>query len=190
MDEADRRRLVEIAPRHGIHLLPSAASDAPRPATREPPEKWDVFGARVERLATLGAGPDDLVLLRELLPPGLAVPLHAHADPECFFVIAGGIELYRAGQGWRPVAPDEAAHVAPGVAHALRNTGSVSAHVLMVTTRRMAEFFGTIGAPAAGHMPRPPSRDELAAFPGHVAAYGYHLATPAENAAIGLAPPG
>jgi hypothetical protein len=55
----------------------------------------------------------------------------------------------------------------------------------MVMTVRMARFFSDIGAPASG--PEPPAKDcRGAAFPAHVAAYDYWVASPAENAAVGL----
>jgi hypothetical protein len=56
----------------------------------------------------------------------------------------------------------------------------------MVTTVRMARFF-----PISVRRQVGPSRPcqglrEVAAFPAHVAAYRYWVASPAENAAVGL----
>ncbi|WP_437364424.1 cupin domain-containing protein [Inquilinus limosus] len=190
MTDADRQRLVEAAPAFGVRLLRSAepVQPAPPPAIREP-ERWDALGARVEVLAWLGGGDDDLVLLRESVAPGWTVPLHGHADPECVFVISGTLDLYRDGPGggWLRLDPDEAGYVAPNVRHAIRNAGSASADLLTVTTVRMSRFFATIGSPAIGDTPRPASPAEMAAVPGHVADYGYWLGSREENAAIGLA---
>ena len=66
------------------------------------------------------------------------------------------------------------------------NSGTAPADLLMVTTVRMARFFAMIGSPAIGPTARPPSPEELAAFPNHVAAFGHWIASADENAAAGL----
>jgi hypothetical protein len=67
----------------------------------------------------------------------------------------------------------------------IRNSSQAQAELLMVMTVRVARFFSDIGARQVG--PSPPAKGcRGAAFPAHVAAYGYWVASPAENAAVGL----
>nr|WP_294555928.1 hypothetical protein [uncultured Rhodopila sp.] len=82
--------------------------------------------------------------------------------------------------------PEQAAYVAPNGRHAFQNAGDFPIGGLLVTTVRMAWFFAAIGGSAAGSEPRAPSSAELAAFPRHVAEFGQWVASPEENAAIGL----
>lgn len=189
MTGADRQRLAAAAPRHGIRLLHSTEPDGPaREIPAHPVEAWDVLGARLEVLVRLGEGDDDLVLLRSTIPGGASVPLHGHADPECFFVVEGRLEIFRERPvpGWATLGPDQAAYMPPDVRHAVRNPGRAAARILMVTTVRMARFFATAGTTPEAAKPRRPGEDDLHAFLCHAAAYGYALAKPEENAAIGL----
>jgi quercetin dioxygenase-like cupin family protein len=189
MTEEDRERLVGAAPQFGIRLLPSAA---PQNETHEPapssPDILDVLGTRIDVLARLGDGDDDLVLLRSALEPGLSVPLHSHADPECLFVIGGELDVYRddSAAAWNKLGPGEAIYVGSNVRHAIRNGGAVPAELLAVVTVRMARFFAAIGSSAAGPNARLPSSEQRAAFPDQIAAHSYWIATPDENAAAGL----
>lgn len=149
MTDEDRQRLVGAAPQFGIRLLASAApkdeAHEPAPASTE---SLDVLGARIEVLARLGDGDDDLVLLRGSLEPGRSIPLHSHATHECFFVIDGALDLYRDGStaAWNRLGPGEAIHVGPDARHAVRNNGAVPTELLMVATVRLVRFFATIGS--------------------------------------------
>jgi quercetin dioxygenase-like cupin family protein len=187
MTAADRQRLIETAPRFGVRLLHSALpDDGPRDIASAASEAIDVLGMRVNIIARLGTGEGDLVLLDTVIRPGESVPLHSHADPECFCVIDGTLELYRDGRAWTALQAEQAAYVAPNVRHAIRNGGNVPAHILMVTTTHMAGFFAAIGSPAAGNRSHAADAVEVAAFHRRVAEYGYWFASPEENEAIGL----
>jgi quercetin dioxygenase-like cupin family protein len=146
MTAGDRQRLIEIAPSFGVRLLPTATpADAPREAASAALESIDVLGMRIDVIARLGTGEDDLVLLKTVIPAGQAVPLHSHSDPECFCLIDGSLDLYRDGQGWTTLHAEHAAYVAPSVRRTFRNAGRVPANVLVVTTARMAGFFAAVG---------------------------------------------
>jgi quercetin dioxygenase-like cupin family protein len=187
MSEQDKQRLVKAAPDYGIRLLRSTESTGSTAPTVEPAqEALDVMGARVEVLARLGDADDALVLLRETVHPGRAVSLHSHADPECFFVTAGVLDLYREDKGWLKLEAEQFEHVGRDIRHAVRNGGTEPVELVMVTTVRMARFFSDIGSPATEVEPRRPNAMQLAAFLGHVTDYGYWVAPPEENLAIGL----
>jgi quercetin dioxygenase-like cupin family protein len=171
MTDEDRRRLVALAPDYGVRLLSSATPQVSSDAvTSSSHEALDVLGARGEVLAKLGEGDDDLVLLRQSLAPGYRIPLHSHADPECFFLERGELDVYREtpAAGWQKLRPEQAIYVDPQIRHAVRNSSALPAELLSVTTVRMVRFFGTIGSPAAGPEVRLASSEELAALPGHV----------------------
>jgi hypothetical protein len=76
----------------------------------------------------------------------------------------------------------------PGnVKHALRNTSSLPATMILATTSQMYEFFGEVSKPFdPNQRPAPPTTEEMKTFLGIVARYGYWMASPEENAAIGI----
>jgi quercetin dioxygenase-like cupin family protein len=49
------------------------------------------------------ASPDEtgseICLIRGMIPPGVAVPLHSHSDVELFYVLEGSLEAFQAGNG-------------------------------------------------------------------------------------------
>lgn len=55
----------------------------------------------------------------------------------------------------------------------------------MITTARMGEFFREVGRPVGSP---PPTAQEAARFAEVAKRYGYLLATPDENAAVGITP--
>ena len=66
-------------------------------------------GATLEYLTPVTDGAP--CLLRGTIPPGGVVPLHSHADPETFIVLAGTAESYT-GDDWHPVTAGEVHHIA------------------------------------------------------------------------------
>jgi hypothetical protein len=76
----------------------------------------------------------------------------------------------------------------PGNAkHALRNTSSLPATIVLVTTSKMYGFFSEVSKPFdPNQRPAPPTPEEMKNFFGTVARYGYWMASPEENAAIGI----
>lgn len=146
----------------------------------------DLFGPTVEFL-TAPNGRDPLCVMRGVVPPGAIVALHSHGDAETFFVISGSKEVLvegGAGLEWHRVNAGDYVDIASGSPHAWRNDTSEPAVDLIVTTRRMGRFFQEVGRPAedAG----PPSPEDLGRFAAVAATYGYWLATPEQNAAVGI----
>lgn len=147
----------------------------------------DVFGPIVEFLT-----PEDdeqLCVMRAVIAPGVTVPLHSHGDFEDFYIVAGGHQVLvqdDRGPQWRDAHTGDYVRLPGDVPHAIRNNSDEPAVVLMVTTARMGKFFREVGRPAGSP---PPTAGEVARFVEVAGRYGYLLATPEENAAVGIALP-
>ena len=147
----------------------------------------DVFGPSLEFVS----GPDDSAadfwVMRGVVPPGVVVPLHSHDDAEDFFILAGTQQvLTKSDKGlkWRDVNAGDYVHIPAGVPHAHRNVSDEPAVELVVTTARLGRFFQEVARPDTS---QPPTPAELAEFVAVAARYGYDLATPEQNAAVGIA---
>jgi uncharacterized RmlC-like cupin family protein len=129
-------------------------------------------------------------LMRGTIPPGVVIPMHAHADPETFFVLSGEVDgLALAGDDatWMRIVPGQIFHVPGGAKHAWRNPTRTPGVMLIVSTSKMARFFQELGVPVRpGAPPTPPSPATLRRFQEVSARYGYWNATPEENAHIGI----
>ena len=156
------------------------------------PLTLDVLGPTVQVLTPVDGDPEAPCALRGTIPPGLVVPLHAHPDPETFVMLSGELDGFQAPSGWRRARPGDAVHVPGGVRHAWRNPGAEAAVSIVVTTARMGAFFAEIGTPLApGERPAgPPAPDAVERLLRAAARLGHWNASPAENAAIGIALPG
>jgi quercetin dioxygenase-like cupin family protein len=156
------------------------------------PPLLDVFGPTIEVLtADIGVAPDDApALLRGSIPPGGVIPLHAHGEPETFYVLAGelqGLVMTADGAHWLPVRTGQIFHVPAGARHALRNVGAVPGVALLITTPVMAEFFTQVGT----HLddtttPRPPTPEQLERFARFSDEHGFWNAPDDENARVGI----
>ncbi|MGB2662885.1 MAG: cupin domain-containing protein [Candidatus Acidiferrum sp.] len=133
---------------------------------------------------------EPICLIRGTVPPGVAVPLHSHPDLELFYVLEGSMEIFQSkegGSGWKNVGVGAVVAVPGNVKHALRNTSSLPATIVLVTTSKMYEFLGEVSKPFdPKRRSAPPTPEETRAFFGTVARYGYWMASLEENAAIGL----
>jgi quercetin dioxygenase-like cupin family protein len=147
-------------------------------------------GTLFEILASPQEVGDDICLIRGTMPPGVAVPLHSHPDLELFYVLEGSVEIFQSKEGasgWITVGVGAVVAVRGDVKHALRNTSSLPATMVVVTTSRLYEFFVAVSKPLEPkRRPAPPTPEEMRAFFGTVASYGYWMASPEENAAIGI----
>jgi quercetin dioxygenase-like cupin family protein len=146
----------------------------------------EVFGPTLEFVS----GPDDPAadfwVMRGVLPPGVAVPLHSHDDAEDFFILVGTQQvLTKSDQGlqWRDVSGGGYVHIPAGVPHAHRNVSDEPAVELVVTTARLGRFFQEV---ARADTTQPPTPAELAEFVAVATRYGYDLGTPEQNAAVGI----
>ncbi|OBI20455.1 MULTISPECIES: cupin domain-containing protein [unclassified Mycobacterium] len=147
----------------------------------------EVFGPVVEFMTP--PDEDQLCVMRAVIPPGVLVPLHSHNDFEDFYILAGSHQvLVEVGGGlqWRDAQAGEYVRVPGDVPHAHRNVSREPAVDLIITTARMGRFFREVGRPVGS---APPTTREVARFVEVAARYGYRLATPDENAAVGITVP-
>jgi len=145
-----------------------------------------VDGATVEFLTPPNKD-DQFCVIKGTIPPGGVVPLHSHDDTEDFLVMSGSKEALIQGPGgleWRRVNAGDYVHIASGTPHAWRNDTSEPVTDLIVTTKRMGEFFLETTRPTRA--PGAPSPEYLARMAAVAATYGYWLASPEENAAVGI----
>jgi quercetin dioxygenase-like cupin family protein len=147
-------------------------------------------GTLFEILASPEEVGDPICLIRGTVPPGVAVPLHSHPDMELFYVLEGSMEIFQSKEGmsgWTTVGVGAVVALPGNVKHALRNTSSLPATMILVTTSKMYEFFGEVSKPFdPNQRPAPPTPEAMEIFFGTVAKYGYWMASPEENAAIGI----
>jgi quercetin dioxygenase-like cupin family protein len=147
----------------------------------------DMVGSRFQAVARMGGGENDTVLFRTRMAPGRLVPLHSHADPECFYLLEGSLDVFVVDDapGWRVVNTGESLLLAGGVKHAVRNAASVGADIVLATNNRFARFLLEAGRRVAVDAPFvPPTPEDIGRLLRVSASYGYWNATPAESAAV------
>lgn len=150
-------------------------------------ERRDVFSApQVSQpanryLTEVTQGDGDYCVLLCTLPPGVVVPLHGHADRETFYVISGTPDAFM-GNHWETLVPGDVFDARNGIRHAWRNSAPSNVTMLCTTTMRMARFLrdATIDDGSAD------AQAQAQHFLTLVQRHGYWLASPDENAAIGL----
>lgn len=140
-------------------------------------EMINILGPTIEFITPPVGGDHDPCVMRGTIPPGVAVPLHSHADPETFLVFSGEVEaptFSPDGHRWVAVGAGDFFHIPGDVRHAWRNVAAQPAVMLIVSTAKLGRFFREVaGAP----LPR---------FLAIAERYGYWNATPEENAAVGV----
>jgi Cupin domain len=88
---------------------------------------------------------------------------------------------------WLDVKAGESVVVPGNAPHAVRNASTSPVRMLMILDARVGRFFDEIGRPVtAGDQPPMPSEEWVHAFAAAAVRYVYWLASPGENAAIGL----
>ena len=148
----------------------------------------DVLGPTVEFLTSPAAAHDDFCVMRGVIPPGVAVPLHSHDATEVFFVLSGTKQVLTLGSEpaeWVDVRAGDYVHVPRGTRHAHRNVSGEPLIELVITTARLGSWFEEVGTPDTGAR-RPPTPDVLANFLAVSRKFGYWLGSPEENAAVGI----
>jgi quercetin dioxygenase-like cupin family protein len=123
----------------------------------------------------------DYCVIRCSLPAGAAVPMHSHADRETFYVVSGNPDALN-GDRWEKLGPGDIFDVRDRAKHACRNS-SLLVSMICVTTTRLARFLQDMSVSAAGLS----AEEQAQRFLELVQANGYWLASPEENAAVGLA---
>ena len=112
---------------------------------------------------------------------GAVAPTHSHAD-ERRHVVSGNLDALN-GDRWEKLGPGDVFDVRDGARHAWRNSSQLAASMICVTTTRLARFLQDISISAAGSS----AEEQAQRFLELVHANGYWLASPEENAAVGLA---
>ncbi len=122
--------------------------------------------------------------------PGSAIPLHSHPAVEWMYVLEGTVQVltYRDGHAhWLDVTPGESLVVPTNARHALRNATSETMRLLCMGPTSIWRFFEEVARPTGADGTSPEltldwQRELLAAASRH----GYWMASPQENAAVGL----
>jgi quercetin dioxygenase-like cupin family protein len=134
-----------------------------------------------ENLTEVSNHERDYCVIRCTLPAGAVVPMHSHADRETFYVVSGNLDALN-GDSWEELGPGDVFDVRDGAKHAWRNSSQVAASMICVTTTKLARFLQNISISALGSSPE----EHAQRFLELVHANGYWLASPEENAAVGL----
>jgi quercetin dioxygenase-like cupin family protein len=171
---------------------PSPTVSFPR-ADRKPDRTvLKVLGASIQFVVGPQQDEDALCILKRTIPPGISVPMHSHDFVEVFFVVSGNFEVI-IGDGkmrWIEVSAGDLIEVPNNVKHGFRNRSQHPVINLVFTTSKHGRYFQEIGRPAASRESiRPPTLNEIQRFVKTSALYGYWLATPEENALVGIRKP-
>jgi mannose-6-phosphate isomerase-like protein (cupin superfamily) len=151
----------------------------------------DVLGPTIRYLTPPDGDDRQPCVMEGRVPGGVVVPLHSHPDPETFVVMSGrldGLRISDRGYEWVPIGAGDIFHIPGDARHAWRNPCQEPAVTIIVSTVKIARFFGEVGSPvdptgASAWPPPAPAAERLLATAER---YGYWNATADENAALGL----
>jgi quercetin dioxygenase-like cupin family protein len=147
-------------------------------------------GTLIEILASPEEVGDEICLIRGTVPPGVAVPLHSHPDLELFYVLEGTVESFQSKEGtngWTTAGVGDVVAIPGNVKHAWRNASSFRAIFVIVTTSKLCQFFREVTKPFdPNQRSAPPTPEAMERLFATAARYGYWMASPEENAAIGI----
>ncbi len=146
----------------------------------------DLLGPRIEFLTPPDCAP--LSVMMGVVPAGVVVPLHSHADVEAFYMTAGQLQMFfQTENNWIAIRPGQFVFIPGNEKHAWRNVSAKDATVLIITTAKLGNFLEEIGITISGEgQPLAPSPERLQHFVETGIRYGYWLGNPEENAAIGI----
>jgi hypothetical protein len=181
INSENRKRLMHASasPRRIARIVPNRS-----------PDVVEVLGPTIEFLTA--PEPDDTgpCVMRGMVPPGVFVPLHSHADPELCMLDSGELEALAysdASFAWVPLTEGDIFYVPADAKHAFRNISSMPATMILISTARIGRFFREIGAPVIpGQQYGSPQPERIHRFLQTAERYGYWNATPEQNAAVGL----
>jgi quercetin dioxygenase-like cupin family protein len=148
----------------------------------------ELFGPTIEFLPSPQDAQNDFCVLKGTIPPGVSVPLHSHADTEDFLLISGEVEGLRQDSEdytWIGAKAGDYIHVPSNARHAWRNVSNAPTLVLIITTKKLGQFFQETGRPEMGTI-LPVTPEDLTRFAEISARYGYWNASPEENALVGM----
>jgi len=149
-----------------------------------------VLGVLLQFLSTPEQINDQISVMRGTVPSGVVIPLHSHADPEIFYVLNGSLEVFQAegpSAGWQTANAAEVVSIPGNVRHALRNTSPGPITSITVSKQELYSFFRELARPFdPNRPPAPPTPEEMQQLFRVAEKYEYWLASPDENAAIGI----
>ena len=159
-------------------------------SSRAEKQTFIVLGVLLQFLSTPEQINDQIGVMRGTVPSGVVIPLHSHADPEIFYVLNGSLEVFQAegpSAGWQTVNAAEFVSIPGNVRHALRNTSPSPITSITVSKQELYSFFRELARPFdPNSTPAPPTPEEMQQLFSVAEKYEYWLASPGENAAIGI----
>ncbi|HEV2323832.1 MAG TPA: quercetin 2,3-dioxygenase [Terracidiphilus sp.] len=167
----DSASSVRLAPVGQIQHVPAGAGRA----------YWGP-GTQMTFIATGKETGGAFFLAQMAVPPGGGPPPHIHhREDESFHVLEGTLTI-QAGQDTITASAGDFAYLPRGIAHTFRNTGSMTAKVLVLITpagleNYFAEVFEQVTDPDAP--PPPPGKDLIARALAVSPRYGLELLPPA-----------
>jgi quercetin dioxygenase-like cupin family protein len=163
-------------------------------SSRAEEQTFIVLGVLLQFLSTPEQINDQISVMRGTVPSGVVIPLHSHADPEIFYVLNGSLEVFQAEgppAGWQTANAAEVVSIPGNVRHALRNTSPSPPPSpitsITVSKQELYSFFRELARPFDPNRPlAPPTPEEMQQLFSVAEKYEYWLASPDENAAIGI----
>ena len=151
---------------------------------------FTVVGILLQFVSTPDQNGGDLSVMRAGLPTRAVIPLHSHNDAEIFYVLEGAMDVYQddgISSGWQTASAGEVVTIAGGVKHALRNPNSTLVRMVSVSQRQLYCFFRELAEPLDPNaVPAAPKPEVMQRLFKLAARYQYWIASPSENAAIGI----
>jgi quercetin dioxygenase-like cupin family protein len=148
------------------------------------------FGTLLQFLVTPAQASEASALMRGIVPPGVSIPLHRHADPEVLVILEGELDvLQNEGDSsrWLATRPSEIVCIPGDVRHALGNTAPAPVILLLITTQNVYRFFRELGKPFRAEGPSAlASPQNMQRLPNLAVQHNYWMASSQENAVIGL----
>jgi quercetin dioxygenase-like cupin family protein len=161
-----------------------------QPTQASDKQLFNAVGVIVEFLVSPDEVRDKICLIRGTMPPGVVVPLHNHADPEILYGLSGSLDVFKSNEGaagWTTAGVGDVVTIPGTVKHALRNSSDVPVTLAVVTKSELYQFFREAAKPFdSNQRPAPRTPQALKDLVAVAAKYGYWIASPEENAAIGL----
>jgi quercetin dioxygenase-like cupin family protein len=158
--------------------------------TKGDAEILDLFGPSVQFLIMPESSDEAPCVLKGVIPPGVCSPMHSHSGIEAFFVLSGHVEVLSDEGGeahWITARPGDMIEIPSNAKHGFRNRSEYPVVQLIITTSKLGRFFQEVGRPVtASEAVSPPAPEEVQHFLKTARRYGYWVATPEENAGVGI----
>ena len=149
-----------------------------------------VLGVGIDFLASPENVGTDMAVVVGTMHPGMVIPLHSHPDPELIYLLDGELKVYLEEaqvSAWKTARANELVVIPGNAKHALRAAGNDACRMLVLTRGELYDFFQELAEPEEANAPNlPPTPEQMQKTFEAAGRYRYWMASPAENAAIGL----